>query len=244
SVVTQPVMFVADLPANIGFFGSEMLQSREQLGEDREALYQENLKLRVQLQQYEALKRENARLRDLLGSSFKIDNRVLVAELSSVDLDPYRQQVTIKKGSASGVFKGQAVLDSHAVMGQVVDVNPMESRVLLITDATHAIPVQVLRNGLRTVAAGTGQMNRLVAPYLPNDADIQAGDQLVTSGLGGKFPPGYPVATVSEVRREPGKPFSTVIAKPLAELDRSREVMLVWEIEPSVSEDDLAEREP
>ena len=102
---------------------------------------------------------------------------------------------------------------------------------MLITDASHAIPVQVLRNGLRTVAAGTGQLNRLIAPYLPNDADIQVGDQLVTSGLGGKFPAGYPVARVSEVKREPGKPFSTVVAQPLAALDRSREVMLGWDID-------------
>jgi rod shape-determining protein MreC len=113
-------------------------------------------------------------------------------------------------------------------MGQVVRVNPLSANVLLITDAAHSLPVQINRNGLRTVAAGTGLVNRLELSHLPNNSDVQVGDLLVTSGLGGHFPPGYPVARIAEVRREPGKPFATVVATPTARLDRSREVLLVW----------------
>lgn len=118
-------------------------------------------------------------------------------------------------------------------MGQVTEVASQRATVLLITDARHALPVQVLRNGLRTIAVGTGRIDRLDLPYLPNNADIRKGDLLVTSGLGGKFPPGYPVARVAEVKPAPGKPFAHVTATPLARLDRSREVLLVWEMKPT-----------
>lgn len=181
------------------------------------------------------------RLRDLLGSSFKIGDRVLIAELMSVDLDPYRQQVLVNKGASSGVFIGQPVLDANAVMGQVVHVNPLTATVLLITDASHGLPVQVNRNGLRTVAQGTGIVNRIELLYLPKNADVRVGDLLVTSGLGGHFPPGYPVARISEVRREPGKPFATVAAEPTARLDRSREVLLVWTLPPTLAPTALLE---
>lgn len=230
SVVIYPLQFLADIPATSGRWLAETLISRESLQSKNEQLRRENLKLHSELQLFEALRAENERLRDLLGSSYKIGNRVLVAELSAVDLDPFRQEVIIKKGSTSGVYAGQAVLDAHAVMGQVTHVNPFYATVLLITDSKHSLPVQVLRNGLRTIASGTGQINRLEIPYLPNNADIETGDLLVTSGLGKKFPPGYPVASVIEVSRQPGKPFATVTAEPLAKLDRSREVLLVWEI--------------
>ena len=177
------------------------------------------------------------RLRDLVSSSFKIGDRVLIAELESVDLDPYRQQVMINKGSSSGVFVGQPALDANAVMGQVIRVTPGTATVLMITDAEHALPVQVNRNGLRTIAEGTGFIDRLQLRHLPNNADIREGDLLVTSGLGGHFPPGYPVARVSEVRHEPGKPFATVIATPSAHLERTREVLLVWSLIPELLRD-------
>jgi rod shape-determining protein MreC len=162
-----------------------------------------------------------------------------VAELSSVDLDPYKQQVIINKGAASGVFRGQPVLDAQAVMGQVVSTTPFSSTVLLITDSSHALPVQVLRNGLRTIAIGTGRIDELTLPYLPTNSDIVEGDLLVTSGLGGKFPPGYPVAQVTRIDRSPDAPFSNVTAEPRAHLDRSREVLLVWTVpaQPVPAED-------
>ncbi len=232
AVITYPLHVVADLPVTATRWVSESLASRERLTGEVDQLREENLKLRARLQKFEAVQAENMRLRDLLESSFKVGDRVLVAELASVDLDPYKQQVAIDKGSASGVFEGQPVLDAHAVMGQVTHVSPYTATVLLITDVSHALPVQVLRNGLRTIAVGSGRINELDLPYLPNDADIREDDLLVTSGLGGKFPPGYPVARVSQVRRTPDRPFARVAAEPRAHLDRSREVLLVWTVNP------------
>jgi rod shape-determining protein MreC len=234
SVLVYPLYYIASLPQTLSGTVEGQLATEQELRDSNRHLERQNLVLKARLQQFEALEAENMRLRDLLGSSFKIGDRVLIAELMSVDLDPYRQQVLINKGSSSGVFVGQPVLDANAVMGQVVEVSPLTATVLLITDATHALPVQVNRTGLRTVAAGTGLINALELPHLPNNADIREGDLLVTSGLGGHFPPGYPVARVSEVRREPGKPFATVIATPAARLDRSRDVLLVWTLAPSI----------
>lgn len=228
SVVVFPLHYLASLPDTLGRLMEGRLAREEELRARNEALRRENLVLAARLQQLEALEAENMRLRDLLGSAFKLGDRVLIAELMSVDLDPYRQQVLINKGAGSGVYLGQPVLDANAVMGQVVRVNPLSATVLLITDADHLLPVQVNRNGLRTVAAGTGYVNRLELPHLPKNADVQVGDLLVTSGLGGRFPSGYPVARVTEIRRESGEPFATVVAVPTARLDRTREVLLVW----------------
>lgn len=228
--LTYPLHYLADLPFTASRWLSETTSSQETLLEQNRELRDENLRLKVELQKYESLQAENLRLRDLVDSSFKIGDRVLVAELSSVDLDPYKQQVIIKKGAVSGVFEGQPVLDAHAVMGQVINVTPLSSTVLLITDTSHALPVQVLRNGLRTIAVGTGRIDQLKLPYLPTNSDIVEGDLLVTSGLGGKFPPGYPVASVTRIDRSPDAPFSSVFAEPHAHLDRSREVLLVWTI--------------
>jgi len=228
--LVYPLHFLADLPFTASAWLSETTGSRETLLERNRVLRDENLRLRGELQKYESLEAENMRLRDLLDSSFKVGDRVLVAELSSVDLDPYKQQVIINKGGTSGVFEGQPVLDAHAVMGQVTSVTPLSSTVLLITDTSHALPVQVLRNGLRTIAVGTGRIDELKLPYLPTNSDIVEGDLLVTSGLGGKFPPGYPVATVTRIDRSPDAPFSSVVAQPRAHLDRSREVLLVWTV--------------
>lgn len=232
SVATYPLPLLADLPVTGTRWLSAVFATRSSLKQENARLREENLKLLARQQKLDAIQAENARLRDLLDSSFKVSDRVLIAELSSVDLDPYKQQVVIDKGSLSGVFEGQPVLDAEAVMGQVVHVTPYTATVLLVTDASHAIPVQVLRNGLRSIAVGTGQINQLELPYLPNDSDIQADDLLVTSGLGGKFPPGYPVARVAQVLRAPDLPFAEVIAEPLAHLDRTREVLLVWTVDP------------
>jgi rod shape-determining protein MreC len=242
SVAVFPLHYLASLPDTLGRAMEGRLAREEELRGRNEALRRDNLVLAARLQQLEALEAENMRLRDLLGSAFKLGDRVLIAELMSVDLDPYRQQVLINKGAGSGVYVGQPVLDANAVMGQVVRVNPLSATVLLITDADHLLPVQINRNGLRTVAAGTGYVNRLELPHLPNNADVQVGDLLVTSGLGGHFPSGYPVARVTEVRRESGKPFATVVAVPTARLDRTREVLLVWTLPTALLNQALTER--
>ncbi|MES9832316.1 MAG: rod shape-determining protein MreC [Candidatus Thiodiazotropha sp. DIVDIV] len=232
SVLLYPIQYLASLPLLLSESASEAIISRSQLEEQRDNFHQENLQLRARLQKFEALEAENMRLRGLLDSSFKVGDRVLIAELIAVEQDPFRQQVLINKGKSSGLFEGQPVLDANAVVGQVTHITPFNASVLLITDAAHALPVQVNRNGLRTIALGTGLINRLELPHLPNNADIQVGDLLITSGLGGGFPPGYPVAEVIEVRREPGQPFASVIAQTTAHLDRIREVLLVWTLDP------------
>ena len=244
SVITYPIQFLAELPANLGGWMDQTLTSRQQLLEVNSRLRKENLRLRAKEQMIAALRAENERLRDLLGSAYKVGNRVLIAELSAMDLDPFRQQVTIDKGSRSGVFEGQAVLNAQAVMGQVIHVSPMNATVLLVTDARHALPVHLLRNGLRTIAVGTGTIDRLELPYLPNNADIRPGDLLVTSGLGGKFPAGYPVARITEVKRQPSQPFASVSAQPIAKLDRIQEALLVWEVNLPQEPSDRAPKMP
>jgi rod shape-determining protein MreC len=161
-----------------------------------------------------------------------VGEKVLIAELKSVNLDPYKHQIVVNKGELHDIYPGQPLLDAKGVMGQIVHAGPYSSTAVLITDTSHAIPVQVNRTGLRTIALGSGAINRLELPYIPNNADIRPGDLLITSGLGGRFPPGYPVATVTAVQHDPGLTFSQVVATPLAELNRSREVLLVW---PGVS---------
>jgi rod shape-determining protein MreC len=233
SVLSYPIYLLADAPSSASTWLGEVTADQQSILGQKHQLEKEKILLQAKLQKFEALEAENLRLRNLLDSSFKVGERVLIAELSSVELDPYRQQVVISKGTRSGVFISQPVLDARAVMGQVINTSPLHSTVLLITDASHALPVQVLRNGLRTVAVGTGEVNRLSLPFLAHNADIQTGDMLVTSGLGGIFPPGYPVARISDISLQPGQHFSSISAEPLARLDRSREVLLVWTIKQS-----------
>lgn len=228
SVAIYPLQLTTDLPGTVSDWFSESLASRRRLQEQNNSLHTQQLMQKVQLQKLASLEAENMRLRELLDSSFKVGEKVLIAELMSVNLDPYKHQIVINKGKENGVYPGQPLLDAKGVMGQMVHVGPYTSTAILITDSSHAIPVQVNRNGLRTIALGSGTINRLELPYIPNNADIRPGDLLITSGLGGHFPPGYPVAEVSAVQHDPGHTFSMVAATPLAELDRSREVLLVW----------------
>ncbi len=235
SMLMLPIQTLADLPTRASNWFSDTLASRASLLDENHTLHQGNLKLKARLQQFEALQAENMRLRDLLDSSYKIGDRVLIAELVGVDLDPFKQQILINKGRHSRVFSGQPVLDADAVMGQVTQVNALNAIVVLITDSSHALPIQVLRNGLRGIAMGTGIIDQLKIPHLPNNADIQVGDKLVTSGLGGHFPPGYPVAEVVSVEHQPGEPFARITARPLAHLDRVHEVLLVWSYEQKLA---------
>jgi rod shape-determining protein MreC len=164
----------------------------------------------------------------LRDSTAGVTDKFLIGDIMNLDLDAFRERVMVDKGAGDGVFVGQAVVDSGGVFGQVARVGQLTSEVILISDAAHAIPVQINRNGLRTVAVGTGEVGRLKLPYLPTSADVVNGDLLVTSGLGGGFPAGYPVGTISEVRRDPAQSLADVTVKPAAALDRSRELMFVW----------------
>nr|WP_091331769.1 rod shape-determining protein MreC [Allochromatium warmingii] len=230
SLVTYPLQLAADRPSQLFREARERLAGQDQLRDENSGLHRENLLLKARLQQFESMEAENARLRDLLGSSLDVGERVLIAEIMGVELAPYRQQVLLNKGTNAGVFVGQPVLDANAVMGQVIRTNSFSSVVLLITDSDHALPVEINRNGLRTIAAGTGPNQDLELLYIPKNADVRVGDLLVTSGMDGRFPAGYPVARVKTVRQDPDNPFTTVLADPTARLDRSREVLLVWNL--------------
>jgi rod shape-determining protein MreC len=202
---------------------------------DRSRLRQENLELtarlrlaNLQLQRFAALEDENRRLRDMRENSAGVADRVLVASILNVDLDPFRHRVLVDKGAREGVFKGQAVLDAEGIFGQVAQVHAETAEVILITDAEHAIPVQSNRSGLRTIAVGTGDSGRLSLPFVTGESDLKAGDLLISTGIGGVFPRGYPVAEVTRVDRTPAATFALVDARPTARLDRNREVLLVW----------------
>jgi rod shape-determining protein MreC len=202
---------------------------------DREELRKENLALTarlrladLQLQKFAVLQEENRRLREMRGSSAGVAKRAIVASILNVDLDPFRHRVLLDRGSADGVFKGQAVLDAQGIFGQVWRVNARTSEAILISDAEHAIPVQSNRSGVRTIAVGTGDPNRLALPFVTGESDIRKGDLLLSTGMGGVFPPGYPVARVTKVQRSSKATFAIVEARPTAALDRDREVLLVW----------------
>ncbi|MCW8900129.1 MAG: rod shape-determining protein MreC [Gammaproteobacteria bacterium] len=230
AVLVYPVQYLVNFPGNVGDWASDSLTSRKTLQEDNATLRTQNLILTTQLQKLNFIESENIQLRNLLESSKRVGERILIAELLSVDMDPYKQQVTINKGSASGddIYPGQPFVDAKGVMGKLMHVAPFSSTALLITDPDHTLPVQVNRNGLRAIAKGTGSQTRLDIPHLPNNADIKIGDLLVTSGLGCVFPVGYPAATIVEINIDPSLPFAQVLAEPIAELDRSREILLVW----------------
>ena len=164
----------------------------------------------------------------MLEASFKLSERVVIAELLDVDLQPFRHTILINKGEREGVYDGQPIVDADGIMGQIVHVSPFSSTALLITDPSHAIPVQINRNGLRGIAVGTGQSHSLQLEYLPNNADIQKGDLLISSGLGNHFPAGYPVGVVTEIQLDPAEPFAKVLVSPSAKLEQSREVLLLW----------------
>jgi rod shape-determining protein MreC len=227
---------VADIPARIGDWGDEHIRSRSRLLEDNERLRRENLVLQGRSHQMASLQAENIRLRALLNSTAMLRDDVLVAELIGVSPDPVRHQVVLNKGESDGVFVGQPLIDAAGLIGQIVEVSAGNSRALLITDATHSIPVQVNRNGVRAIAEGTGALDALEIHHVSATTDIQEGDLLVTSGLGGRFPVGYPVAVVTLVERDPGQPFARVLATPSAAMDRSRHVLLVFTSAPDQGE--------
>lgn len=223
----QPVHYAVNLPFDLADYAAEHLATRAELIEENARLRNQHLLDEARLQRLDQLERENIRLQGLLGSAYEVEESVLIAELMRVDLDPYRHIIRVDKGASSGVFTGQPVIDADGVMGQVDSVSRGSAVVRLITDPSHAIPVQVNRNGLRTIAFGGGNLRELDLPHLPNNADVQVGDLLVTSGLAGRFPRGYPVAVIESVERQPGESFARVKARPSAQLDRSREMLMV-----------------
>lgn len=236
AIAVTPVVVVADLPSR-GVQGiDEVFSTRDGMQVQIDRMEEDLLLLKARTEKMEALTAENNRLRDLLGSAAKLQDNVVVAELVGIDPDPEKHEVIIDKGTKDGVFVGQPLLDAQGLMGQVIAVSRYNSRVLLISDHTHSVPVQVARSNLRLIAQGTGVTSRLDLMHVQNTADIRTGDLLISSGLGGRFPVGYPVGIVDSVEYESGKPFAAVTALPSALLDRSRHVLLVF------TEDKLATR--
>jgi rod shape-determining protein MreC len=228
SIVAYPVQIAVASPFEGWDWFRESVTTRDVLRADKTRLESELRLAQFRLQRYEALEAESQRLRALRDNTAGVTDRFIIGDVMDVDLDAFRERVLVDRGAQDGVFVGQAVLDAGGVFGQVARVGQLTAEVILLSDATHAIPVQVNRNGLRTIAVGTSDMGRLKLPYLPTSADVIVGDLLVTSGLGGGFPPGYPVGTVAEVKRDPAQSLADVEVKPAAALDRSRELMFVW----------------
>lgn len=228
SLVLMRAYWVTDLPQRLYEGVASQFGSRTELLAENEKLKTEALLLQGRLQKLAALTEQNVRLRELLNSSALVNEKVEVAELIGMDPNPFTHRILINKGERDGVVLGQPVLDARGLMGQVVELMPYTSRVLLLTDTTHSIPVQVNRNGLRAIASGTGNPERLELRHVADTADIKEGDLLVSSGLGQRFPAGYPVATVKEVIHDSGQPFAIVRAVPTAALNRSRYLLLVF----------------
>jgi len=223
-----PLRVVVDAPVALWSWTSERTASRNALQLENSRLNAERLLTHARLQRFAALEAENSRLRAMLQATEGVRMRVRVAELMSVSASPFRHVLIIDKGSRDGVYDGQALIDADGVLGQILETDLVSAQGILISDPGHALPVEVNRSGLRTIAVGTGEYDRLDLPFLPNNADIEEGDLLVTSGLGGSFPAGYPVATVRRVDRVPQEPFAKVSAQPEAALNQVRELMLVW----------------
>lgn len=240
AMAVTPVHFVAGFPLRVGEFVSGIFRTRRELLADNEALREQLLLQQFELQKLEHLQAENQRLNELLKASSSVDEEVVRAQLAGISPDPFTKRVLINKGSADDVFVGQSVLDADGLMGQVVDVESLHSWVLLISDPQHSTPVVVNRNGIRAIASGTrDSLHMMTLNNMATTADVRVGDLLVTSGLGGTFPPGYPVGVVKSVFLDPGKPFADILVTPTAQIDRSRNLLLVFPREDQLT----AERE-
>ena len=227
STVLYPLQLAIHVPIRTGEWLSGQLSLRRTILAENARLREEQFVANTRIEKLEALEAENRRLRGLLGSARTLDERVLVAELISVDMDPFSRRIVLNKGVRDGVAPGQILIGSNGIMGQIIHAGPFTSNALLITDPSHALPVQIRRNGLRAVALGTGSLNLLKLSHVPNSADVQVDDRIVTSGLGNRFLSGYPVGKVVDVKRNQGRPFAEVYVEPSAMLERTREVLLV-----------------
>jgi rod shape-determining protein MreC len=226
--VAYPLQLAANSPSAAWHWIAEQFETREALQQENAAMRAQRRLVDLQLLRTAAIERENAELRQLRKALPPLINRSLVGEVISVESSTLRQRLVINRGSVNGVFLGQTVVAGGGVLGQTLRVGPWSSEVILVTDPENAIPVQVVRNGLRTIAVGSGEASLMTLPYLPIQSDILTGDQLVTSGLGGVFPAGFPVARISEVKRDGNSALAQVHAVPTAALDRDRIVMFVW----------------
>lgn len=228
SVLFYPIQIAAALPARAGAAVMDFIGGDHALREKYQRLNDERPLLLAKLEKFEALEEENNHLRSLLGSAERIAERAVVAELIEVSQEPFTRKIVLAKGSSDKVYVGQPIIDSYGIMGQITQVGILQSQATLITDPDHAIPVQVSRNGLRAIVFGTGERDGLSVRYLTSSADIKVGDTLISSGMGGTFPFGYPVAIVSHIVNDPNESFLDISARPVAHLGHNKEVLLIW----------------
>ncbi|WP_412972535.1 rod shape-determining protein MreC [Glaciecola sp. MF2-115] len=244
----SPLQYIANLPGAMLSWSAERFSSRQQLLRDNEELTNQITLMSEQLQRFRILEQENKSLRKLLDAPVRDSMHKMITELMAVDTNPYSHQIVINKGAIDGVFLGQSVLDDSGIVGQISEVGTTNSRVLMISDVTHAIPVRIERNNVRFIAVGGGDLDAMQLQHVPHSADIREGDVLVSSGLGEIFPEGYPVATISKIVRNESRPFAEVIATPLAKLDRIKYLLLLWPEESAptgaIAPDEVLSDEP
>jgi rod shape-determining protein MreC len=228
TVLLSPLQMIAAIPARLGGAVIDLVRGDQALRAELDRLHAEQPVLMARLERYEALEAENAHLRALLGTSALVADKAVAAELLEVASEPFRRTIVIAKGEKDGLYVGQPIIDAYGIRGQVSEIGVLQSKAILITDPGHAIPVQVNRNGLRAIAFGTGAPDRVSIRYLTASADIKQGDLLISSGIGGTFPFGYPVARVKTIANDPNEAFLDIRATPVAQLGHDKEVLLIW----------------
>lgn len=235
--LVSPLQYIADTPGTLLDWSASRFTSRQALLKENQQLTNEITLMNEKLQRFEVLKQENENLLRLLDAPIKSEMHKVIAELMAIDNNPYSHQIVINKGAIHDVYEGQSVLDDTGIVGQIVEVATTNSRVLLISDITHAIPVRVSRNNVRLIVSGEGSINALTLDHVAHSADIREGDLLVSSGLGKVFPEGYPVGTITKITRDESKPFADVKVEPAAKLDRLKYLLLLWpdELAPASS---------
>ncbi|MGJ4729718.1 rod shape-determining protein MreC, partial [Luteimonas sp. SDU101] len=229
-VAVQPLWQLAGLPARLGQTVRDDAVTRSLLADDNRRLRNELLMMGARQARLQVEADENARLRGLLGAATRHGLDVQLAPILDVDLDPSRQRLLLNAGSRDGVRQGQSVIDAGGLVGQIIAVTPGTATVLLLTDLDHAVPVSISRTGVRLVAYGVGRSDRLEVRNIPVSSDVKAGDVVVTSGLGGRFPPGFPVGTLVDLRPDDSQAFLVGELAPAAQLDRGRDVLLLREV--------------
>jgi len=231
-IVVAPIEYLVDIPTRICKIIANNLNTEKGLLQQNTKLKAKLILLNAKLQKQYAVEYENRQLHALLQSSKKADNKVVVAEILAIATDPFTKQIAINKGSKDGIFTGQPIVDAYGVMGQIVQTNKLTSRAILITDANSAIPIQIQRTGLRAIVVGDPKTDLLKLERITNTTDINIGDIAITSGLDQQYPFGYPVGIVLSILHDPNEQFADIYIKPLAHLDRSSLVLLVWPNRP------------
>ncbi len=227
SVPIHALQRLATLPVDLWQQAGTYLVTQGSLVRDHAQLLQQHTIDAAQLQQLQVLQAENEHLRSLLNVQQKADYSMQLAEIVYVERDISQRKLLLDKGAQANVLAGQIVMDDSGIVGQVTRVYPWLSEVTLITDKDHAVPIQVLRNGLRAVVFGSGDIGELALRYMPISSDIQEGDVLVTSGIDGTYPPGLPVARVTRIERDPAYPFARIQCTPIAGVDRQRQLLIL-----------------